>query len=205
MYLELMHWVHVQQFDIVLIQSTLWSLEEPWTTFGFMAVPSADSTGQKGGDLLTLVNHNFCKMESISYSSPRPGRVQLVRCHLSGGNIDVINCYQYMNSVTRTRQDPQKMRQLFWTDWNDTLRCPRYPSGGLLQIMTELIFKIWYIDGPYVPSPTFIGSQGSPNIDYIFMRRPQADQQGSLPAPRPPDHGCGGSHSTTSSTLSTVF
>ena len=45
-YLELMHWIGLQQLDIVMVQSTNWTLTEPWQKFGYTAYPSAETDPQ---------------------------------------------------------------------------------------------------------------------------------------------------------------
>ena len=191
-YIELLNWIYIQPFDLVLLQGTSWSLEEPWETYGFAAFPLADSSGQKGG-LLTLVNKNFCQIQDVSYASPRPGRLQHIRCHLGSGNVDVVNCYQYTTNVTKERENPSKFRTLFWQEL-DQLIC-RAPFRNVLIVagdfnstlhtsssctptpeFTDLVQR-WSLCSlrSNDRTPSFVGPTATSHIDYILMRRPQAD------------------------------
>ena len=194
MYIELLNWIYIQQFDLALLQGTSWSLEEPWETFGFAAFPSAEPSGQKGG-LLTLVNKRFCPIQNVSFASPRPGRLQHLRCHLGSNSVDVVNCYQYTTNVTKDRMDPIKFRKLFWNDL-DQIIC-RAPFRNVLVIAGDFNSTL-HSTSTSSPTPefadlaqrrslcslrsndrtpSFVGPAGSSHIDYILMRRPQADHE----------------------------
>ena len=150
-YIELLNWIYIQQFDLALLQGTSWSLEEPWETFGFAAFPSADTSGQKGG-LLTLVNKNFCQIQNVSYASPRPGRLQHLRCHLGSGNVDVVNCYQYTTNVTKDQGNPSKFRNLFWQELHQVI-C-RTPFRNVLVIAGDFNSTL-HTSTSCTPTPEF--------------------------------------------------
>ena len=75
-YVELLQWLHHQQISFALIQSTGWTLHEPWTSHGFHLIPSP-SLGRGGGGLLTVVRTTVCHMDALSYQDWAHGRLQV--------------------------------------------------------------------------------------------------------------------------------
>ena len=87
---ELLSWAEIQGIEVMMVQSTRWTLEEPWTSRGFHVVPSPELQ-KAGGGLLTIVKATLCPMECLSYQDVIPGRLLHVRCHLPKTSIDLLN------------------------------------------------------------------------------------------------------------------
>ena len=98
---ELVQWLALQRIDVALIQSTHWSIEEPWVAYGYSFIPSPE-LHKSGGGLLTLIRTEFCRLDALSYQDAHQGRLLHVRCHVHGHCIDVINVYQFPVGQTLT-------------------------------------------------------------------------------------------------------
>lgn len=74
---ELLQWMTLQRLDIGLVQSTHWSVAEPWMSHGYSIVPSPE-LNRAGGGLLLFIRTGFCKLEALSYQDIMPGRLNHV-------------------------------------------------------------------------------------------------------------------------------
>ena len=200
-YHEFWYWLTLQQIDICLIQSTRWSLEEPWECGGFVFIPTPRQAAGTHDGLLTVVRAQFCDAASISHATILEGRIQHVRCDLGPISIDLVNCYQHPYNVAKSRPEPLKSRSTFWTAWEDLLQKLPYrnllitagdfnctldkpkpgPATDVLfpdRDAFQAIIRRFSLASTKIHDkhPTFIGPGGQSNIDYIFARRPQLDQ-----------------------------
>ena len=71
----------VRQIDALMIQSTHWSIEEPWTSHGYHIIPSPELR-KAGGGLITAIRTSICPRHNISFQDWMSGRLLHVRCYL---------------------------------------------------------------------------------------------------------------------------
>ena len=197
-YVELLQWLHHQQISFALIQSTGWTLHEPWTSHGFHLIPSP-SLGRGGGGLLTIVRTTVCHMDALSYQDWAHGRLLHVRCCLPTGTVDLINFYQCTTGVTHHRTEPMKARANLWDllykvlqslpvrntlllggDFNASLSTKRATVEPDVLCLRNLLHDFGLINlRSRQAIPSFVGPQGSSTIDYLFMRKIQSDCKAS--------------------------
>ena len=108
-FVELLQWASVRQIDALMIQSTHWSIEEPWTSYGYHIIPSPE-LHKAGGGLITAIRTCICPMHNISFQDWLPGRLLHVRCYLNQHHMDFVNIYQVPTGQTLTRPEPLKHR-----------------------------------------------------------------------------------------------
>ena len=130
-YAEMIQWVALQRFDVAFIQSTHWSISEPWSSYGYSIIPSPELS-KDGGGLLIMVRTGFCAMDALSYQDLHHGRLLHVRCHLKDHCIDLVNLYQFPVGSTVHRPHPLKARHELWTKLTSLLR--RIPARRTLVI-----------------------------------------------------------------------
>ena len=112
-FVELLQWASVRQIAALMIQSTHWSIEEPWTSYGYHIIPSPELY-KAGGGLITAIRASICAIHGISYQDWLPGRLLHVRCHLNKHQLDLVNIYQVPMQKTLTRPEPLKKRLDIW-------------------------------------------------------------------------------------------
>ena len=193
---ELLIWLSLQSVDLVFLQATRWNLEQPWSSYGYHIVPSASAARDNAG-LLTLISSRVCTQDDISFSDPWPGRLQLVKCRTKWGTIDLLNSYQFTTQSTQGRPAPFKARRKLWDalelqiksapyrnvlmisgDFNTSLDRSHASSFQDAGILRNLIRDFGLTSlRVHDASPTFIGPRGTSRIDFVFMRRAQADKQ----------------------------
>lgn len=78
-YLELMQWLALQQLDIVMLQSTHWTISEPSQKFGYTAFPSTEHNSH-GGGLIVFIR---CGADTVSVRHPWPASAPAL-LHISG-------------------------------------------------------------------------------------------------------------------------
>ena len=130
-YAEMIQWVALQRFDVAFIQSTHWSISEPWSSYVYSIIPSPELS-KDGGGLLIVVRTGFCTMDALSYQDLHHGRLLHVRCHLKDHCIDLVNLYQFPVGPTAHRPHPLKARHELWTKLTSLLR--RIPARHTLVI-----------------------------------------------------------------------
>ena len=193
---ELLIWLSIQSVDLVFLQATRWTLEQPWSSHGYHIVPSASAARDNAG-LLTLISSRVCTKDDISFSDPWPGRLQLIKCKTPWGTIDLINFYQFTTQSTQGRPAPFEARRKLWDALEQQIRSAPYRNvlvlGGDFNTSLERSSASSFQDvgtfrnlisdfgltslRVHDASPTFIGPRGSSRIDFVFMRRAQADRQ----------------------------
>lgn len=194
-FVELLQWAMVQDLDVLFVQSTHWTVSEPWSSHGFHIVPSPE-LHKAGGGLLTIIRSTFCSMDGISLQDCIPGRLLHVRCHLKHNHIDLLNIYQVPVGVTLTRWNPMKSRLEIWNtlqqllhqipvrntliiggDFNTSLAGGPKATPSDADLLRNLIKDFALADLRTRNNvPTYVGPRGSSTIDFIFMRKAQCDK-----------------------------
>ena len=119
-FVELLQWASVRQIDALMIQSTHWSIVEPWTSHGYHIIPSPE-LHKAGGGLITAIRTSICSMRNISFQDWLPGRLLHVRCYLNKHRVDLVNIYQVPTGQTLTRPEPLKHRLEIWNSVHQLL------------------------------------------------------------------------------------
>ena len=199
-YRDLMHWLEIQQIDIVLLQGTRWKGERLWQAHGYFVIQAGEpeTKSQAYGGLITMVSQRLCNADALSYATAIEGRVQHVRCSLGDKCLDIVNVYQFPDTCSKDRKDPIASRLQVWKamdqllhslahrnvliwggDFNCSLPGHGTPPANLQADFREFegLLRKYHLhtmrthDG----HPTFVGPQGSSTIDFLFQRRQQMD------------------------------
>ena len=200
LYHEITHWLSIQELDVCMLQGTRWREDRTWSTHGYHFIqcgnPDEGDSGHSG--LLTIVSNKFCSMDSLSYATVIPGRLQHVKCKFDNISCDFLNVYQHpMNTITN-RTNPLASRHELWQkldemiqrlpfrnvaliggDFNCTTNADRANSSELYPDALEFTELLRKHNLSTVRShdntPSYQGPTGHANIDYVFMRRSQMD------------------------------
>ena len=147
-------WFSSQDWDVIHLQETHWRHTSTWTQRHYYCLHDGCD---KGGGLLTLISRKFCTMDEVTWHSVVPGRLQHIRIHVKGRNLDLLNCYQHVRNHLNTES-----RNQYWQALNDTLssipnRNLLLLSGDLNTSVTKITSSVgvdsFFLDGRRVKGP----------------------------------------------------
>lgn len=109
-YWELIQWISLQQFDIVILQESRWNYAAEWQLADWNVIHSASQVRRSAG-LLVLVAKSFCKASHLRLADIIPGRLLHIRLESSRRSIDLIAGYQFVDDRTPVSKTG---RATFW-------------------------------------------------------------------------------------------
>ena len=118
---ELLHWVTVRGYDIVILQETLWKFSNTWVNENYVFVHSGwNKKGKSECGLLVLISKKLVREKDVRFQEIIPGRLLRVHSATTVGThtLDVIAAYQH---VWRDDQNTINQRADFWTQLSSAL------------------------------------------------------------------------------------
>ena len=118
---ELLHWVTVRGYDIVILQETLWKFSNTWVNENYVFIHSGwNKKGKSECGLLVLISKKLVREKDVRFQEIIPGRLLRVHSATTVGThtLDVIAAYQ---RVWRDDQNTINQRTDFWTQLSSAL------------------------------------------------------------------------------------
>ena len=118
---ELLHWMTVRGYDIVILQETLWKFSNTWVNEHYVFVHSGwNKKGKSECGLLVLISKKLVREKDVRFQEIIPGRLLRVHSATTVGThtLDVIAAYQH---VWRDDQNTINQRADFWTQLSSAL------------------------------------------------------------------------------------
>ena len=107
---EIKQWAGMNEIDILVLSETRWSFSSEWEDANWAHIHSGSSTDRADG-LLFLIRKKICPVTNIGFAEDIPGRLGHLRIHFQKRALDILGCYQYVD--TRTH-DCKTRREFFW-------------------------------------------------------------------------------------------
>ena len=114
---EIKYWSRMNDIDIVLLTETRWSFESEWDDGEWAHLHSGTSQDRADG-MLFLIRRSACPPDRIGFRELMPGRLCHLRIHFQSRALDLVGCYQYVDTRTHTCR---KNRENFWDSFDNLL------------------------------------------------------------------------------------
>ena len=119
---ELLHWLTMNSYDIVMLQETLWKFTNTWVNSHYVFIHSgAQKPGRPEGGLLVMISKRLVREQDVRFLDVVPGRLLRVHSAIVGTasqTIDVVAVYQH---TWNTSSDILSKRSAVWTRMSETL------------------------------------------------------------------------------------
>ena len=119
---ELLHWLTMNSYDIVMLQETLWKFTNTWVNSHYVFIHSgAQKPGRPEGGLLVMISKRLVREQDVRFLDVVPGRLLRVHSAIVGTasqTVDVVAVYQH---TWNTSSDILSKRSAVWTRMSETL------------------------------------------------------------------------------------
>ena len=114
---EIKLWAIQNELDVLVLTETRWSFQSEWEDVCWTHIHTGTSPDRADG-ILFVINKRTCAGDHIGFAEILPGRIGHLRLHFRKRALDIVGCYQHVDTKQTSRQ---QSRSHYWDQLDEFL------------------------------------------------------------------------------------